>query len=39
LFQSCLSSAPGEEYQIRNRHEKLEKYFTHFKKTKKIPGD
>jgi hypothetical protein len=38
-FQSFLSSAPGEQYQIERRHEKLGEFYDHFKKTKKILGD
>src|SRR6202043_720523 len=34
-FQSSLSSAPGEQYQIQRRHEKLGEYYDHFKKTRK----
>jgi hypothetical protein len=38
-FESFLSSAPGEAYQIERRHEKLKEYYTHFKETGKIKGD
>lgn len=38
-FQSLLSSAPGEEYQIRRRHEKLEGYYKYFRTKQKIKGD
>jgi hypothetical protein len=39
LFQTLLSSAPGEEYQIRRRHEKLLEFFQHFQDTGKIKGN
>lgn len=38
LFQGMLSSAPGEEYQITARHEKLSEYFQHFERKGTIPG-
>ena len=38
-FQTLLSSAPGEEYQIARRHRKLTEYYENFKSTGKIPGD
>jgi hypothetical protein len=38
-FETMLSSAPGEKYQIERRHEKLRDYYDHFKKTNKIKGD
>jgi hypothetical protein len=38
-FQSLLSSAPGEQYQIQRRHEKLIEYYDHYKVTKKVKGD
>jgi hypothetical protein len=38
-FQSFVSSAPGEKYQIERRHEKLLEYYEHYKHTKKIVGD
>ena len=38
-FQTFLSSAPGEEYQIKHRHEKLSEYYKYFKKKGKIKGD
>ena len=38
-FETYLSSAPGEKYQIERRHEKLREYYAHFKKTGKIKGD
>ena len=39
VFQNLLSSAPGEEYQIRRRHEKLDEFYKHFKRTGAIKGD
>jgi hypothetical protein len=38
-FETFLSSAPGEKYQIERRHGKLMEYYEHFSKTKKIKGD
>jgi hypothetical protein len=38
-FETYLSSAPGEKYQIERRHEKLREYYVHFTKTGKIKGD
>jgi uncharacterized protein DUF262 len=38
-FDTMLSSAPGEKYQIERRNEKLHEYYEHFKKTGKIKGD
>jgi hypothetical protein len=38
-FDTLLSSAPSEKYQIERRHEKLQEYYTYFKKTAKIKGD
>ena len=38
-FQTLLSSAPGEVYQIAGRHEKLGEYYEYFKKKGKIKGD
>jgi uncharacterized protein DUF262 len=38
-FQSYLSSAPGEQYQIDRRHSKLEEYYEFYKARKKIMGD
>lgn len=34
-----LSSAPGEKYQIERRHQKLLKYYEHYKTTERIVGD
>ncbi len=39
VFETMLSSAPGERYQIERRHEKLLEYYEYFKKTGKIKGD
>jgi hypothetical protein len=38
-FETYLSSAPGERYQIERRHKKLKEYYNHFKKTGEIIGD
>ena len=38
-FQTLLSSAPGEAYQIERRHKKLSEYYEHFKQTGKIKDD
>lgn len=38
-FQTLLSSAPGEAYQIERRHTKLIEYYEHYKNTGKIKGD
>ena len=38
-FQTLLSSAPGEVYQIDDRHKKLSEYYKHYEKTGKIKGD
>jgi hypothetical protein len=38
-FETLLSSAPGERYQIERRHQKLIEYYEYFKRTKKIKGD
>lgn len=37
-FQTYLSSAPTERYQIEKRHNKLKEYYAHFTKTGKIKG-
>jgi len=39
VFETMVSSAPGERYQIERRHQKLLEYFAHFTKTSKIMGD
>jgi hypothetical protein len=39
LFQTLVSSAPGEKYQIERRHEKLGQYYEYFIETGKIKGD
>jgi hypothetical protein len=39
-FQTALSSAPGEPYQIKNRHTKLVEFYEYFKKHHgRIKGD
>jgi hypothetical protein len=38
-FETMLSSAPGEKYQIERRHQKLGEYYDYFKKTSRIMGD
>jgi hypothetical protein len=38
-FQSFLSNAPGEKYQIKKRHDKLKEYFDYYLKNDKILGD
>lgn len=38
-FETLISSAPGERYQIERRHQKMHEYYLHFKKTGKIKGD
>ncbi|HVB55082.1 MAG TPA: DUF262 domain-containing protein [Candidatus Acidoferrales bacterium] len=38
-FETMLSSAPGERYQIERRHQKLIEYYEHFKRNGKILGD
>jgi hypothetical protein len=38
-FQTALSSAPGEPYQIQGRHTKLLEFYEYFKKHGKIKGD
>ena len=39
VFQSYLSNAPGEKYQIENRHTKLKELFNYYVKNNKIKGD
>ncbi len=39
FFDTLLSSAPGEAYQIERRHAKLVEFFEHYKRTGKIKGD
>lgn len=39
VFESYLSNAPGEKYQIKRRHEKLEEFFNCYQKEEKIKGD
>ncbi len=38
-FETLVSSAPGEKYQIERRHQKMSEYFKHFRETEKIKGD
>lgn len=38
-FETLVSSAPGEKYQIERRHQKLAEYYEHFKNKGKIKGD
>ena len=39
IFESFLSNAPGEKYQIKRRHDKLKDFFKYYQKTGKIKGD
>lgn len=39
LFESCLSNAPGEKYQIERRHAALKEFFDYYQTHKKIKGD
>jgi hypothetical protein len=39
VFETMLSSAPGEKYQIERRHQKLIEYYEYFERTGKIKGD
>lgn len=38
-FENYISSAPGERYQIERRHQKLDEYYGHYKRARKIKGD
>ena len=38
-FETLVSSAPGERYQIERRHEKLAEYYAYFRETGRIKGD
>lgn len=38
-FQSYLSNAPGEPYQIENRHKGLKDFFEYYQKHRRIKGD
>lgn len=38
-FESYLSNAPGEKYQIKRRHDKFTEMFKYFEKNDKIMGD
>ena len=37
-FETYLSSAPGEKYQIERRHERLRAYYEHFNNTGRVTG-
>lgn len=37
-FETYLSSAPGEKYQIERRHERLRRYYEHFNATGGVKG-
>ena len=39
VFETMLSSAPGEKYQIERRHQKLIEYYEYFMAAEKIKGD
>ncbi len=39
IFESYLSNAPGEKYQIENRHKKLKELFEYYRDKRKIKGD
>ncbi len=36
VFESYLSNAPGEKYQIKNRHDKLKDLFDYYQTNHKI---
>ena len=38
-FESYLNNAPGEKYQIENRHKELKELFDHYQDKRKIKGD
>ena len=38
-FQTMLSSAPGERYQIERRHQRMSEYLDYYKVHKKVFGD
>jgi hypothetical protein len=38
-FETLVSSAPGEKYQIQRRHEKLAEYYRYYVERKRIQGD
>ena len=38
-FETHLSSAPGERYQIERRHTKLLEFYSHYRETGKVLGD
>ncbi len=37
-FETLISSAPGEKYQIERRHQKMSEYYAYFGRTGKIKG-
>ena len=39
IFESYLSNAPGEAYQIERRHKKMKEFFNHYQNTGEILGD
>lgn len=39
IFESYLSNAPGEKYQIKKRHDKLKEFFKYYSDKGKIMGD
>lgn len=39
IFESYLSNAPGEKYQIERRHERLKEFFDYYQQTGNIKGD
>jgi uncharacterized protein DUF262 len=38
-FETLISSASGEKYQIERRHQKMSEYYAHFIRTGKVKGD
>jgi hypothetical protein len=39
IFESYLSNAPGEKYQIKKRHDKLRELFKYYEEKRKVMGD
>lgn len=39
IFESFLSNAPGEKYQIERRHKKLKEFFDYYQTSRRIKGD
>ncbi len=37
-FETLISSAPGEKYQIERRHQKMREYYTYFARTGRMVG-